>query len=172
MPEPLNHIRQKLYRADEHILQVQNGVDSIIASIPDRVVPKDDVDAVRRLRNTLALISIPEPLQIVAGEAIHQTRSALDHFAAQLAGTKWSDKTEFPIQVHRPVKPDEIGRFERKIEGFPLVAATIIKDLQPYKLPESRREDYWLTILKRLNNRDKPEPFSRRPSLPNLNSKS
>jgi hypothetical protein len=130
-------------------------VDSIIRSIPEPVVPKNDANAVQRLRDTLALIVIPEPLKIVVGEAIHQTRSALDHFATQLAGLSASNETEFPIQVQRPCKPKERGRFKGKIKGFSPEAAALIERLQPYHLPLADREDYWLTILKRLNNRDK-----------------
>ena len=155
MPIPPSHLREKLHRAHEHIRQVQKEVDSIIGSIPNPVVSKDDPDAVDNLRNTLNSIVIPEPLQIVAGEAVHQTRSALDHFAAQLAGGSSDDKTEFPIYEHRPIKSDEIGHFQRKIKGFSPEAAALIHELQPYELTFDRREDHPLAILRRLNNTDK-----------------
>jgi hypothetical protein len=155
MPVHLPHIDQKLHRATEHILQVEQGIKDIIGSIPKAVVSQNDPHAVALLRETLSRIIIPDRLQIVAGEAIHQMRSALDHFAAQLAGSEWHTGTEFPIQINRPEKPDEIGRFERKIKGFSPDAKTLVKRLQPYKVPPERREELLPTILKRLNNRDK-----------------
>jgi hypothetical protein len=82
MPEPLNHIWRKLHRSQEHILQVQKSVDSIMGSIPNRVVSKNDVDAVQRLRDTMALI-ITDPSD--RRRRSHPSPGA-DHFAAQLAG--------------------------------------------------------------------------------------
>jgi hypothetical protein len=84
---------------------------------------------------------------MLIGDVLHNLRSALDHLAWSLAGTKADKRTEFPIFLK---KNDFLSRGRDKIHDMPTRAQETIKSLQPYHrrhgLPE-RREPLWLLQL-------------------------
>ncbi len=101
--------------------------------------------------------SVPLRLSLLAGDAIHNARSALDHLVYQLVLADDGDpspRTAFPIHVK---EPDERAarKYDAAVEGItreePL---TLIRAFQPYKRPASPlRED--IALLGRLDIQDK-----------------
>jgi hypothetical protein len=147
-------IVEKLERAKAHIREVHADVQKIVGRIPHHVIGDDDLKAREDFQKTLGAVVVPVRTRIVVGEAIHQMRSALDHLVTALGAT--GKETQFPICIYRPTKPKDVRAFQRKIAGVPAHFAAAIKGLQPYHLPTpDERRDYFLTILKRLNNADK-----------------
>ena len=98
------------------------------------------------------LPQVPEQFSIVAGEAIYQLRTTLDHLIFELIRSQEHDPTRdnsWPIltQENMPV-------FERKARGVSPSALKRIKSLQPYQMG-SRYEEHTLWRLRELNDWDK-----------------
>ncbi len=156
MSHPLDNIDAKLERAEQHITDLQIEVETLLNAAPYRTITDEDPEELRAFDNMLAGIVIPPRISILAGEAIHQTRSALDHLASELVlanhGTI-SNETQFPIYPYRPSTEKESAPYERRMQGMTISAKALIDTLQPCNGPDP--DDHPLTILKRLNNRDK-----------------
>jgi hypothetical protein len=90
---------------------------------------------------------------MLIGDVLHNLRSALDHLAWSLAGTKANTGTEFPIFID-PVNFHGSGL--DKMHDIPPGAQAIIESLQPYNRRHGlaeRIEPLWL--LQRLDIEDK-----------------
>src|SRR5258708_6632419 len=98
---------------------------------------------------------IPEELRVryglMAGDAIHNLRDALDHLAYSLAGKEAGGRTQFPIFG---VLTDYADKGLSMIEGFSPTAKTAVERLQPYHAGQNFRSDrMWL--LNRMTNDDR-----------------
>ena len=157
MAHPLDNVFEKLERANEHIKQLQIETEALIDLAPYRTIPEGDPHALQEFKQMLGGIVIPPRISILAGEAIHQTRSALDHVAATLVATNAGCvvlETQFPIYIYRPACEKDSLRYEGHIRGMPRTAKALIDGLQPFNAGV-RRHNHPLALLKRLNNRDK-----------------
>jgi len=156
MFHPFEHIDEKLERAADHIEALQIAVNSLLDSTPYRSVPDDDPEALQDLNRIVRDLRIPPRIGILAGEVIHQTRSALDHIATALVlankGTVTS-QTQFPIYPYKPSSEKESLRYEGQIRGMTQSAKALIDGMQPCNTPDPLNHP--LTLLKRLNNIDK-----------------
>jgi len=153
---PLDNIYAKLARADQHIGQLQIEIDSLIGAAPYSTIVDMEPDAVEDFRRMLSEIDVPPRIAIVAGEAIHQTRSALDHLASELVlinGRTISKATQFPIYQCRPANRDDATSYAARTEGMTISAKAIIDGLQPFNSTDP--DNHPLALLQRLNNRDK-----------------
>ena len=77
MRHPFDHIDEKLERAEQHLEDLYRTIETFLDSIPHRMVPDAKLEAVTELERTVSRLEIPARISILAGEAIHQTRSAL-----------------------------------------------------------------------------------------------
>ncbi len=142
----------KLVRADEHLKALNNEVAAFLQIRPYEIVTKKDIPAGNLYAQVIYRHAPSDLLLMLIGDVLHNLRSALDHLAWSLAGTRADFYTEFPIFL------DET-RFRanglRKMHDMPTPAQNIIESLQPYKgvhgLPES--EPLWL--LQQLDIEDK-----------------
>ena len=74
----------KLNRADRHIVDLGDLVERFLTSQPfavERVVSEDGRRHVVRWTRTA---EIPVEISLVAGDAVHNLRSALDHLAVEI----------------------------------------------------------------------------------------
>lgn len=87
---------------------------------------------------------------VIAGEAIYQLRSSLDHLVcALILGDKGKpdDSSQFPILTFRPTEPNDIGRYKRQIRGITRKRVmTYIERSQPYHRVNDR-DRHWLVHL-------------------------
>jgi hypothetical protein len=153
---PFDHIDEKLERALQHIGDLQVEVETLLDTLPYRAVSDGDLEALKDLRNMVSELRMPPRAAILAGEAIHQIRSSLDHIASALVianNRKVTPGTQFPIYVYRPSCEKEARRYEDHIRGMTPSAKALIDGLQPCNAAD--RHDNSLTILKALNNFDK-----------------
>jgi hypothetical protein len=151
-------LREKLNRANEHIEQLEWEVEAFLNGTPNRTLIDYDAQSEQAFRDFHQHRPIPPRLPVLSGDALYQIRSTLDHAICALilqAGGTLTDKSQLPIFVWKPVKNDEIRRYEGQIKGITDPALlTYIEGLQPYNRPNERHR-YWLTILKSLSNSDK-----------------
>lgn len=136
MTHPLDGIWAKIQRADEHIRSLDSEITSFLKSDVYKIIGHTQEET---KEHVLHVIGPPPPLRfsVIAGEVIHQCRSALDHLIWQLVlanhGTP-DRRHEFPIC-------DTPGKFKeacdrRKIKGISDTATDIIKSIQPYNNPK------------------------------------
>lgn len=72
---------------------------------------------------------------LLAGDAVHNTRSALDHLACRLVehnGHNTTIRTAFPIWKDEPSDQTEKKRFKGNLAGMSAVHKDAIRKLQPY----------------------------------------
>lgn len=102
MADPLQSARLKVERARQHVKAVRDETRAFVDSNPYRTFVEPDPDTgepVVRIGYARPNIRVPLRLGLLAGDAIHNLRSALDHLAWQLAtiGTGPGHRTQFPI---------------------------------------------------------------------------
>lgn len=102
-------------------------------------------------------------MAIVAGEAAHAIRSALDHIAVALAPAEFKDSASFPIFAQNIANNAEaLRRFNRAVRGMDPEAIAIIQDYQPYQLGPDKTavRAHALQIVSVIDNADKHQHFA------------
>lgn len=172
MTSPLTSAFLKVERARQHLKELDQEVRRFVEVDPYRLLLESDPDAAQgivRFR-TVGNRPIRAPLRfgLMAGDVIHNLRSALDHVVYELAikGGGGGDRSQFPIIE----KADEYRRHEgRFLEGVVEGQRAIIEGLQPYHvrtahesgLPpvltprDALASNIYLMSLGRLDNIDK-----------------
>ena len=154
MTPSLKNPKLKFKRAEEHLNVLNAKMDEFVKSKPPQITAQEDVKKglyILRLK-----IPIIDPkLGVIAGDAIHNLRSALDHIAWQLALTTTDrpyKRTCFPI-VEEDTR-ENMSRFADVTRDIPPGAVDEIKALQPYHRGAAFKDD-WLWKLDTLCNIDK-----------------
>jgi len=149
--ERIELVQVKIKRAKEHVANVYRLTRAFIESRAYGHGTKRDPRTGELLYYvTRAPDKAPSEISAVAGDAIQNLRSALDHLACSLvlaAGGKPHRNTGFPIHV----SATEYEYFKRrKVQGMSKAAIEAIDALKPYK---GGNDTLWL--VHRLNNIDK-----------------
>lgn len=150
-------IRAKIERAEEHINDLDSRIVAFLKSEAYSVSVEDDPKTDERAYRVHFHSPIPLALSLVAGDALHNLRSALDHLVWQLveaAGNMPTRETAYPIfkdasAAHKffqksKAKPDP------KIKGVPGAAVQLIEATNPY---QGGNNQLW--AVHELNNIDK-----------------
>jgi hypothetical protein len=159
--QTLDDILAKLARAREHILaadeEVRAFVDNKDRSSVENLALDDGSDASRAFAREHADREVPKHLRIVAGEAVHQLRTLLDHLVHCLIvanNGKPNGRNGFPIYEVEP-KGRGQKRFNNLIAGVHPDVRSFILELQPYTTQEPSA--HGLALLRMLNDADKHE---------------
>lgn len=157
---PLESARAKIDRAKEILQQLETEIQSAESSKAhgislDHESATDELVLTARTPYRLFV-----RYAILAGEVIHQARSALDHAVWELLPSPILGKTGFPVfrvESQADATAQGIRRYfnqdgVRMIDGINPAAATIIRGLQPFG---SDYQTNPLFILNELWNRDK-----------------
>jgi hypothetical protein len=158
----LEGCRAKLDRSKEHLEALEREVSAYLSD-PQRgptTTLQAEHDAFGRAW-AVARLRLPSPpparLGLLAGDAIHNARSALDHLVCRLVelnNKKLKRSNAFPIYEHRPTDPDKKARFKGNLRGLSKSHAKAITDLQPFTRPHVPESQY-LIRLGALDNLDK-----------------
>lgn len=160
--------RLKVDRAEQHLGDLKREIDRYAEQHAYKAV--HHVGGVKChehpdcWRYRLQITQEPDPwLAILAGDVVHNLRSALDHIAVALVPSSRRYKASFPIRMEDPwvrengryvAKPETRRSFNTAVKGMPAAAITAIKELQPYKEgPDARI--HLLAQLSTLENADK-----------------
>jgi hypothetical protein len=177
MDTPFDGINEKMERADQHIEKVRLEIAKFLdhPACPKGLMFDDGSKKSKRIIRAHRQRVVPMSLRVLTGEAIHQTRSVLDHamwvLVEQNGGTS-QRTTQFPIFEKKPepaaepaepcqtcghVRPakgeSERRRWQRQTAGLDPEGLAFIEAFQPYKRQESKNHPLWL--LKTLNDEDK-----------------
>lgn len=158
----LTSARLKLERASEHLKAFHTELSAYIERRPYRVTSELDDDAWQILSFEL-LYPLPDRLAILAGDACHSLRSALDHIVYAVSeGSDNRSRSYWPIALdksdyllprgkepcQRPSMRDEA------LSGVPEPIRLIIDETQPYHGGD-RKDIHVLAVIARLDNADK-----------------
>lgn len=141
---PLDDPRLKLTRAREHLEALKEARHRFLRDDPYDVVIEGDE---KKLLKLTVLKEPPNEMAVIAGDALHNIRSALDHLVWQLALLHTeapSQSTEFPIFMEK-------GRFESRKPGGGLYKIralgsdeqAVVEGLQPYRASDPPRSILW-----------------------------
>jgi hypothetical protein len=152
--DKLHSARLKVQRAKKHILDLDGAINAFLAAKPYEITGQPDPD-MRQVRVYVTKVDpVPDELACLAGDAIHNLRSALDHLAYQifLAGPN-----PVPARAHSVYFPifgsDAKYKAEklRKIQSATQEALDALDAIEPYK----GGKGHHLWVLDNLNNVDK-----------------
>lgn len=149
---PFESAKLKVYRAKEHIYQLNSLLESWSKLDTYKVSVNEDA---KTGFNTLSLEvteTIPGDTALVIGDVIHNFRSALDHVIYEVVTSAGGDgsRVQFPFQEDRKQLITGSSRY-REIERISPKAAALIADtIKPYKTG-----NYTLWALNKINNIDK-----------------
>lgn len=162
MSHPLDGIRVKIQRTQEHIRNLYLDVDRVFNSDPRPYTLIQNLNSQSgryelTIRQYRAVDVDLLRFSVVAGEIIHHLRSSLDHLVWQLIIANGQDPSsftyplpEFPI-FSRQDKYESSG--VAKIKGVSKSAMAIIQSHQPYNGGDYRGNYLW--IIHEMNNADK-----------------
>jgi hypothetical protein len=147
--ERLIGVRAKIERAKQLVREFEEALQSFRGTNPYGVVAENNAQTGDRIYTIKTRTPIPLELPLIAGLAIHQLRSSLDHLAWQLVEAnghtpgKW---TYFPISEN---KSKYIASSD-KVQGMSAGAIKLIDAAKPY---QGGNDALW--ALHELDNIDK-----------------
>jgi hypothetical protein len=155
----LEGVRLKLERAEHVIDELNEAVVGYLAEQPYEVIGKFDRESseyVLRGRVTKSTAY----LSVIAGDVVHDLRSALDHLAWQLALLNTAtpyDRTQFPIALSPGEFNSKTG--QKMIRDFSAKHRALVETFQPYNGGDPRDDapfaPHALRDLRILSNTDK-----------------
>jgi hypothetical protein len=109
---------------------------TFLESDPYKVGVKIDPDSRKPTYFVESVIPIPDCIPLVAGDAIQNLMSALDHLAYQLVCKNTEDNPPNPNWIYFPIA-DDLNKYEAKkhgkMEGASQATFDAIDALRPYK---------------------------------------
>lgn len=131
--ERLALIRVKIERAKQHLRNLEAVRDRFIETKPYLIESKHDPQTGYDIFSVTNVQTPPADIGIIAGDVIHNLRSALDHLAYQLVyvnGATHTKQTSFPIW-------DDATEYKaqraRKVKGMEQSAIDAIDATEPYQ---------------------------------------
>jgi hypothetical protein len=148
-----NDILAKIDRANKHIGDLDSLWDACRVAHPNRTRIERDPQSGDLHYFVEDMTPIPIQVPLIAGDAIQNLRTALDHLAwamVKRAGGKVDTQTSFPIFESATDYADAKKGVTRKVQGLSSFAMQKLASHGPYK---GGNDKLW--ILHRLNNIDK-----------------
>jgi hypothetical protein len=151
--ERLKQVTPKITRAKEHVANLERELRAFIDRSPYKVAAKRDPETHKLVYYVMSAEGTPDCLALIAGDAIQNLMSALDHLAYQLVCSETADNPPKLDRIYFPIGDDK-EKYETKkreyMKGAHQETLDAIDSLKPYK-----DGNYLLWALYRLNNIDK-----------------
>jgi hypothetical protein len=132
---PIDDIRSKVERAGEHVADLKSEIGRFFATEPYARAIKDDPQTGERVCYLSVCKDVPLRVSIIAGDAIHNIRSALDYLAYQLVRVGSGSPGPF-ASVYFPISESALeleDAIQRKLKGARPEAKDAIRAVKPYK---------------------------------------
>jgi hypothetical protein len=153
LDERLKQVTSKIKRAKEHVADLERELRAFLDSQPYGVSAKRDPHTRKLIYYVSSVQPTPDCLPLIAGDAIQNLMSALDHLAYQIVCSDTGDKPPNPNWIYFPIA-DHAAKYEAKksgkMEGAAKESFDGIDALKPYK---GGNDALWM--LYRLNNIEK-----------------
>ena len=151
--ERLGQVTPKVERAKQHISELEREIRAFLETNPYRVACNVDPETRKPVYYVFDVKPTPNVLPLIAGDAIQNLVTALDHLAYQLVCNDTQDNPPKPNRIYFPIEDDAAGYKKNrtaKIVGASQNTINAIDALQPYK---GGNDSLWK--LRRLNNLEK-----------------
>jgi hypothetical protein len=146
----MDSARAKIRWAKKHLDLFDREADTFLARKPYAVVREPQFAIGHNRYRLLVRERPPDDLALIAGDCVHNAKSALDHVAWQLAGADPKDTgTQFPIFADET----KFATAKRQYGQIPTRPLAVIKYLQPYRRPQPLDDLLW--VIYALDNADK-----------------
>ncbi len=151
--ERLLQVWPKVERAKKHITDVNAEILNFLKTNPYKVSTRRDPQTRKLIYYISSVEPVPAPVALIAGDAIQNLMSALDHLAYQLVCAATNDNLPNTNWIYFPIQ-DDATKYEAKklgkIQGARQTAIHAIDAIKPYK---GGNDLLWM--LYRLNNVEK-----------------
>ena|SRR6185295_3135399 len=151
--ERLAQIRPKIERAKLHIGDLEREIRRFLDTNPYKVAIKRDPESRKPIYYVSSVEPTPSSIALIAGDAIQNLMSALDHMAFQLVCVSTNDNPPNPKWIFFPIADDAVkyeAKKAGKIQGARQDIVDAIDLIKPYK---GGNDLLW--ILYRLNSVEK-----------------
>jgi len=152
-PARLRHVSLKVERAKTHAVELGAALHRFFASTPYVVGTKHHPETRKLIYFVAAVRPAPDELPLLAGDAIQNLSTALDHLAYQIVCKDTADVPPNPRGIYFPIA-DDLGAYEaskaRKLQGATVATLNRFDALRPYR---GGNDNLWR--LARLNNIEK-----------------
>jgi hypothetical protein len=141
--EVTNALTAKIERAEEHLFKLKVAWDHFVESGSFAIEHRDDTNSGNRIYFLRDVAPIPADIPLIAGDAVHNLRSALDHLAHHLAVVGRGQPGPFG-DVSFPIRENETKYKKygaRQILGLRDDAVKAIDGIEPYS--GGRGELFW-----------------------------
>ena len=149
----LKHVTLKVKRAKEHTEDLGRELRAFLESGPYKVGTKHDPETRNLIYYVTSVEPVPDCLPLIAGDAIQNLMTALDHLAYQIVCKDTGDNPPNPNWIYFPIA-DDAKKYEAKkrgkMEGVLQKSLDAIDAVKPYKGGND-----FLWALYRLNNIEK-----------------
>jgi hypothetical protein len=151
--ERLRHVQLKVERAEQHIAALSLELDAFLQSGPYRVEATHDAKTRKLVYFVAAAEPVPDSVALIAGDAIQNLMSALDHLAYQIVCSDTRGKPPDLSGIYFPIA-DDAAKYEAnkrtQLKGASQETFQRIDAVKPYR---GGKDPLW--ALKRLNNIEK-----------------
>jgi hypothetical protein len=151
--ERLKHVTLKIKRAKEHIASLERQLRTFLDSDPYKVGIRHDPQTHKPIYYVTSVEPTPDCLPLIAGDAIQNLTSALDHLAYQIVCSDTEDNPPNPNWIYFPIA-DSATKYEAKkrgkMQGASQETFDAIDLIKPYK-----EGNDLLWALYRVNNIEK-----------------
>lgn len=161
LSHPLEGALTKLRRADFHLADLVRQVTAFVDAKPYGIKVVSEPTPGRFEIRSSVTAQIPLELSTVAGDAIHNLRSVLDHLIWELSLLNYQSQhslvtrpdraVQFPIYAEVPSET----LFRRRVKSLPAAAIEIVRALQPYVATPANPKTSPLWLLNDLDVWDK-----------------
>ena len=151
--ERLKQITLKIERAKKHVSDVEQSIRAFLDTKPYIVAANHHPKSRKLIYYVASVEPTPDDLALIAGDAVQNLMSALDHLAYQLVCSDTRDNPPNPNWIYFPIAGDA-AKYEAnkrgKIKGAAQATFDAIDAIKPYK---GGNDALWM--LYRLNNVEK-----------------
>jgi hypothetical protein len=135
LPALIDGIRLKIHRANKHLDDLQFELSQFFATDPYAFRIESDPQTGEHVCYLSRCDDIPSSIPVIAGDVIHNLRSALDYLAYQLVKIGTHSRGPF-VGIYFPIvdDPSELEpAIKRKVKGAREEAKNAIRNVKPYK---------------------------------------
>jgi hypothetical protein len=157
-------VELKFTRVGEHMKSLDEAINAFLRTEPYGARREVEGNGYEHVFYWTSYKDCPDNFGLIAGDAIHNLRSSLDHMAVALAieGAKssgkslnWDDlkKLQFPVVIEHPDFIEQVRR--GRLRNVVTNAVDVIESVQPYNKDPQAPKRSPLAMLSFLDNSDK-----------------
>lgn len=151
--ERFRHVALKAARAKEHLASLRTEVAAFLTGAPYKVAARRDATTRKLTYYVVSVAPVPDRIVLIAGDAIQNLMSTLDHLAYQLVCRDTGDNPPNVNWIYFPIADDAAtyhAKKQGKMAGAQAPTFAAIDAIAPYK---GGNDLLWR--LYRLNNIEK-----------------